>query len=253
MGDSVAFGAAAAWPELLAERLRSRRHGRQVEVLNFGVPGYSVVQGLRQLPEVTRLSPDVVVVSYGWNDHWLARGGLPDSARKLPSPLLVRAASLASRLRFVQLLSAPLNRRAANTGAPSGTGAGGDRRVPPEEYEKLLGALVREIRSAGAAPLVVSLPSGLVERGFPPYLVDMGFTRSPSEAITDHRLYGELARRAAVLENVPFVALQPLFDDPEGRPVAGLFSPDGIHPTPEGHERIADALAEPVLGAARAR
>ena len=43
-----------------------------------------------------------------------------------------------------------------------------------------------------------------------------------------------------------FIDLQPVLSSPEGAPDTGLFSPDGIHPTPEGQRRIAATLA-PVI------
>ena len=73
-GDSNTDGPleGGAWPAALAEILGIRiEHGRRdaYEVLNAGVTGYSSYQGLRRLEqEIDLYHPDVVLVSFGWND-----------------------------------------------------------------------------------------------------------------------------------------------------------------------------------------
>lgn len=65
-GDSNTDGSAnESWPELLHARLEAR----DIEVLNAGVAGYTSHQGLlRFLEDVDRYQPDLVLVSFGWND-----------------------------------------------------------------------------------------------------------------------------------------------------------------------------------------
>ena len=107
LGDSVAFGGEGDWTADLALQLSRGSDGQPVEVLNFGVPGYTVIQGERQYEDdVRRLQPDLVILAYGWNDHWLAQGGLADHQRAFPSPGRARLALLLTRLRLVQALHA---------------------------------------------------------------------------------------------------------------------------------------------------
>ena len=75
----LAFLAAPA-----ARRGSSLHAGRRFEVLNAGVAGYSSHQGvLRFLQEVDRYQPDLVLVSFGWNDAAEAIGQ-PDKTFKIP-------------------------------------------------------------------------------------------------------------------------------------------------------------------------
>jgi lysophospholipase L1-like esterase len=85
LGDSVTFGyrVPPVWPErpkdydptwlpypmLLEKQLRAANPGRQIEVIAMAVPGYTSHQGLAWLRrEINSLQPDLLIVSFGWND-----------------------------------------------------------------------------------------------------------------------------------------------------------------------------------------
>lgn len=85
LGDSVTFGyrVPVVWPDkpkdydpewlpfpmLLEKQLRSANPGRQIEVFPMAVPGYTSHQGLAWLRrDIDVLEPDLVIVSFGWND-----------------------------------------------------------------------------------------------------------------------------------------------------------------------------------------
>lgn len=85
LGDSVTFGyrVPAVWPDkpaeydlewlpypmLLERYLRAANPGRKIEVITMAVPGYTSHQGLAWLRrDIDQLQPDLVTVSFGWND-----------------------------------------------------------------------------------------------------------------------------------------------------------------------------------------
>ena len=85
LGDSVTFGyrVPAVWPDkpteydrewlpypmLLEKHLRAANPGRNIEVITMAVPGYTSHQGLAWLRhDIDRLQPDLLTVSFGWND-----------------------------------------------------------------------------------------------------------------------------------------------------------------------------------------
>jgi len=78
VGDSWTFGMNVdqdrSYPARLLEHLRDRRAGTPVEVVNFGVLGYSSFQGrqLMQSPRVFDFHPDVVAIGFGMNDSEVA-------------------------------------------------------------------------------------------------------------------------------------------------------------------------------------
>ncbi len=89
VGDSVTFGyrVPVVWPEkpteydpewapypmLLEKRLRAANPNRDIEVVNLAVPGYSSHQGLAWLQrDINSLQPNIVTISFGWNDASLS-------------------------------------------------------------------------------------------------------------------------------------------------------------------------------------
>lgn len=99
LGDSCTEqGCGDAVPPRLAS---SRPDGPRFEAVNLGVAGYSSYQGrivARRM--LGKLEPDLGVVCYGWNDHWLAYGA-PDSKKATERdqvPSWLRAAIASSRL-----------------------------------------------------------------------------------------------------------------------------------------------------------
>ncbi len=73
LGDSVAL---QGYPDTVETLLNAQGAGR-FEVLNMSMAGYTTHQG-RALVERhgEAMAADVAVVSYGWNDHWLAWGAV---------------------------------------------------------------------------------------------------------------------------------------------------------------------------------
>ncbi|HUE83909.1 MAG TPA: GDSL-type esterase/lipase family protein [Pyrinomonadaceae bacterium] len=89
LGDSVTFGyrVPAVWPErptdydrtalpypmLIEKALQTVNHNRKIEVITMAVPGYTSHQGLAWLGrDLKSLDPDLVTVSFGWNDASLS-------------------------------------------------------------------------------------------------------------------------------------------------------------------------------------
>jgi len=74
LGASTTFCAevssdAAAWPHLVAERVRQASPGLEVDFVNAGVPGYVVDTSTKNWRHrVSRLQPDVVVIYHATND-----------------------------------------------------------------------------------------------------------------------------------------------------------------------------------------
>ena len=80
LGDSVL----RAYPGLVELILNADRSRTEfVETLNLSVEGYSSYQGRILTDRLGAvLEPDLVIVSFGWNDHWQAYGN-PDAAKHI--------------------------------------------------------------------------------------------------------------------------------------------------------------------------
>ena len=100
-GDSNTDGPdTGGWPDRLQAALNDASSGAaRYEVVNAGVAGYSSYQGLRRLQsEIDRYEPDLILVSFGWNDAAPAIGP-PDRLYEPPDPSLVAVLRLAVRYR----------------------------------------------------------------------------------------------------------------------------------------------------------
>lgn len=89
LGDSVTFGyrVPTVWPDkpteydpewlpfpmLLEKQLRAANPNRKFEAITMAVPGYTSHQGLAWLRrDIDKLQPDLLIVSFGWNDASLS-------------------------------------------------------------------------------------------------------------------------------------------------------------------------------------
>ncbi|MEZ5979573.1 MAG: GDSL-type esterase/lipase family protein [Planctomycetota bacterium] len=159
LGDSCAYGlglvAAETLEEKLADDLESRGWSRaQVQVLNFGVPGYSTVQTASVLDEVIeRFAPDVVVLYVGaWNDQSDAVDAPDDVVlRRAAGRTILTDTAVARGVRELgsRLGVDPSERTDKTDGRPV-------RRVAAEEIEPRVRAMLEHIRAAGATPIVVA-------------------------------------------------------------------------------------------------
>ena len=107
LGDSVTFGyrVPPVWPDkptdydpewlpfpmLLQQELRAANPDKKLDVITMAVPGYSSHQGLAWLErDIQTVKPDLVIVSFGWNDASLSDVPDRDAIRTGWSPFLVR-------------------------------------------------------------------------------------------------------------------------------------------------------------------
>lgn len=241
IGDSVTFGyglpAPATYPARLETGLASSP-GRRVRVVNAGVPGYTSHQGRVALPALLeRLSPEVVVISYGFNDARNLFASDEEVARAGRVARLARQVLWKSRLyRALRiLLIAPPRPDAASERTPVA-------RVDTTAYARNLHAMVEMTRAAGAVPVILGTP---FERDtLTPYGPEWFSLHTPVSR------YRDAAAGVARDAGVAFVEVDPLVETraPGNR---GLFL-DPAHPNAEGVGVLVDGLL-PVVGDALAR
>jgi lysophospholipase L1-like esterase len=190
----------------------------RVEVLNASVPGYTTHQGLAWLnSQLLDLEPDLVVVYFGWNDHWRATG-LTDRQ--------YAASRRASRLRLLSLL-----RRRPDTPP---------LRVPLDAYRENLAAIVDACRARGARVLLIAAPHRITGEAVR-RLEQTRYILAGEDPVALHREYLGVVRGMAAPPAVSVLEAARLFprlplDDP-------LLMRDGIHLTDGAHAALARALA----------
>lgn len=233
LGDSCSQqGWPESYPDLLAAELSAR--GVAVDLVNLSMSGYSTHQGrVLAETELPELAPQLVLVWYGWNDHWQAYGA-PDSGKRgsLRRERLYRASRLLQGLRRLS--------------GRAGLGAGAPRleltRVPLDDYRANLTAIVRAARAAGAEAVLVTAPTSHRRLGVPAYLVDEGFAPSAEAVVERHLEYAQVTREVAAAEGAPLADLDAELE--RATDLARAFVADGIHLSVSGRRAVALLLAD---------
>jgi lysophospholipase L1-like esterase len=220
LGDSctrLAVGG-SPYPTILQAILDDER----AEVFNASLPGYTSHQGLAWLrAELLDLKPDVVVVYFGWNDHWRSTGRTDREY----------AASLRPwRLRLLALLS--------------GRGASRPLRVSLEGFQANLTAMAELVREAGGQTLLVTAPANLNEAN-DERRMRLGYALPEDDTTALHESYVEAVRALPARSDADVLDLAAAFAT-VAQPRALLLD-DGIHLTDAGHEALATMLAQRIL------
>ncbi|PYR27859.1 MAG: hypothetical protein DMF98_04575 [Acidobacteria bacterium] len=109
IGDSWTFGMNVdqdrTYPSRLLARLRDAQPDSNVEVMNFGVLGYSSFQGVQLLKSrVLPLAPDVLVIGFGMNDSEVAGYRDKDMVATARPGVATRLKDTGKDLEFYKLL-----------------------------------------------------------------------------------------------------------------------------------------------------
>ena len=216
LGDSCSRLSIHALP--YSAQLEERLWSDGFEVLNASVPGYTTYQGLVWLrTQLLELKPDIVVVYFGWNDHWRATG-MTDRE--------YAASRGAGKLRLLELG----RRRPAEPPV----------RVPLAEYEANLEAIIAEVQAIGARVVLVAAPHRITAEAAQ-RLVQTRYIL-PGENPTElHGEYLKVLRSFAGRPGVAVLSADHLMTVMESD--QPLLMRDGIHLTDEAHAILAAALA----------
>ena len=247
MGGSCTFGLRApfAYSLALEKILNQNRSGTKYEVINTGVPGYTSLQGLKLLEsELLAYGPDLILVYFGWNDHWLARF-YEDKDQVVPSESLQEFLDAISRWRIVQGMTYIVTSIRSAVMRPPDTKA---FRVVPADYEANLKRIVERAGEAGVRVVFITAPMAYTSGAdVPDYLLRDGFILEKSSVPATHAGYNDILRRAAEASGALVADAAAVFDRmPDKRT---LFFRDGIHPKRVGHLLIAELLFRTMVSA----
>jgi lysophospholipase L1-like esterase len=250
LGDSCTQLGSPPYPDVLRDVL-SERCGKEVEVLNAGVIGYSTYQGLARLEQdVLPYRPDIVTIYFGWNDH--------GSIYTAPDPQLARDRRQAS-FRWVDYVGWSAVVQAGLWAAVElRRGAGADRptperlvlRVPLADYRHNLREMIGLCRSRGALPILVTAPTTLTAGPTPPGLEEVMageagqlYESLPAMHAADVGATRDVARETGTALCDAHAA----FGDGQG-----LIQRDYVHLRPEGVRRMAELLSGVIAEAVQA-
>ena len=196
--------------------------------------------------QAAHFEADLAVVTYGWNDHWLAWGA-PDAEKemKIDSGSGSRIASwLARRSRIFQA-GRYLLRGMLGTEEPLEV-----TRVSPASYRENLLAMGDRLEAAGTQVVFLTPPTAHGRLPMPAFFVEKGFAATEASVLDLHREYNEIVRTVATERGWPLLDLErDLADLPSPE---RIFLEDGIHLRPTGLSlmaaKVADFLAEELDG-----
>jgi lysophospholipase L1-like esterase len=193
----------------------------EVEVFNASLPGYSSYQGLAWLrSQLIDYEPDLVIVYFGWNDHWRTTGF---TDREL-------AARVAFwRPRILNLLERPHR--------PS------PLRVPPDAFAANLRAISDLVAEHGGKTLFITPPARFTPEAVARH-IENGYILPGDRLEALHAQYASLVRSAAGAPSARVCDASDLFE--RLREPDLLLMPDGIHPTAQGHHVLAALLADDI-------
>lgn len=264
LGESATFGYGVGYDETFCNRLEEllRGGGREAEVIDAGVVGYTIVQGIERYRAFAKAyDPDIVVEAFGEvNEHIMASG--PADLEKVEMPLveggrlkeIVKLAQL--HLRSVQLLSSFSDRMSAARmeernlalrriqdeielqGRMGDLDWNGRRRVSPEEFERTLLGLRNDVRSDGGELVALSMPRRRASEA-----------ESPVLAAYTERI-AKVARREGIALADGWSAFR---DSDEGGAKEARLYYDRWHPSGAGHRLLAEVLAERIAEIIAAR
>jgi len=237
MGDSCTeFG---TYPARTLQLLSSG-YGSPTSGIHVAAGGWTSEQGVAQMKrDIAPLHPKIVVVYYGWNDHWIALG---------PSDPELHAAHrylwLADHLRLMQLA---LKARVAMAQRSHDRAS----RVPPDRYQSNLEEIARVARESGATPVFVTAPSNYVAGHEPEYLLRRHVQRL-ADVIPLHHQYIELTRTAALNSGAFLCDAAEAFAAIPGSHDR-FFKNDAIHFTADGDQQLARIVSDCIVQAVESR
>lgn len=244
LGDSVTFGfrVPVVWPDkpaeydpewlpfsmLLEKQLKGANPGRHIEVINMAVPGYTSHQGLAWLRrDLNRLNPDLVVVSFGWNDASLSdvpdreavRTRWPEFGTRWLVDHSQAFAHITRWLRSRRQIKKPNTNQRYLRARPL-------PRVSREEYLRNLLTIEELARQHGAAVIVMAAPYR-----------DHSSEAPEADLMLQYRLAlgGTMRQR-----KIPFLEIRELTE--EAYPANEGWFGERIHPNHMGHRLIASEL-----------
>lgn len=228
MGDSCTH--LGRYDQALA-RLVADRRGVPLRFGNLGVAGWSSYQGRRQLErDVVGLSPEVVTIYYGWNDHWIGFGIEDKNVAFVKRVFGGRW----SGSRLVQLVTkAVVAMGARKTAYPN--------RVSLADFESNLRSMVRQASEHGIRPLLITAATSH-RRGEEPPELALRWLRDLDDLVPLHASYLAVVRPVAETEDAALCDAAARFAALPRPELEAAFMADGIHLTADGDHRLAEVI-----------
>lgn len=238
LGDSCTFIGREPYPQMIQNLVNTMNIINKIQVINAGVPGYSSYQGLILLKKrVLPLHPDVITVSYGWNDHWLSHG-FSDKLRRQPDKEIIGIREIANKMKIYQFLNYIIA-RLQQFGDSRDTVDSSKYRVSLKDYKHNLLSMIKTCREHTIKLFLLTAPSALSAGNISHYLVDDGYCDDMEKLPELHQQYNDIVRTVGSQESIPVIDTDALFNDTG---IEQLFADpykNPIHFNERGHALLA--------------
>ena len=235
LGNSCSFGWGMDDNETFAGRLQDiLRHQpgmEKTEVYNFSVPGYSSFQGeINYRRYVREYKPDILLVTFGWNDQWMSANDRPDKEQQMPPQLILDGYNLVGRTRLYRLYKSLLFSFRGEQALPEYRDQ--QARVSLEDFKTNLGKIITAARDDGADVILITSPIPSMETYY--------HTSERSYMHERHYYYNEMTRETAAVFSAGLIDMAAVFDQ-----YGNLFddvSKDPFHYNSRGHALAANEI-----------
>jgi lysophospholipase L1-like esterase len=236
LGNSCTFGWGVNEDSIYTAELQ--RLLPQIEALACGTPGYSSYQGKVILPRIAPdLKPDILLIMFGWNDHWPAGQDIADKEQRFPPQAALSIQNALSSLSIYKALrQISLRLTSSETQPMAIEQLSGKRRVSLSDFRSNLREIISYSRKHDILPVLLSPPIASMENYFS--------AKSVSAFHDLHRAYQNAISEVGRTESVTVIDLQLPFDQR-----SDLFSDaanDLAHFNAAGHQVAAKTIA-PVI------
>ena len=246
IGDSCSFLGEKVYPARFADLLREST-GREIEVANASCPGYTSFQGKRRLQTLWPWEPDVVLVYFGWNDHWKSLNGQTDQDTMQRQILSDRARTWLGKSRIFWCMYSLRTKL-----APLKSIRDAPVRVPLAHYQENLQEILASTNERDLPVIFITAPSAYREGKVPPWSYEFFgqfYGMSPEEVASipqTHRQYNEVVRQITEANSSAYlVDVAAAWGRDEDEPKdPERFRSDRIHLTEQGHQEIAEQLLQ---------
>jgi lysophospholipase L1-like esterase len=186
-----------------------------------------------------------VVIFYGWNDLWLAKGFSDDQQMAKPETALSALRDQLAKLRTYQLLNQAVGmaQQAAKKKQPE------KFRVPVDQYRSNLEDMIRQAQNSGVKVVIATRPAGFGLGPLPDFFVSLGFTRQGEDLQRVSEQYNQAARKVAEGAGAKIADLDLIFREHGVKNFFDKPDKDIIHPNRAGLELIAESVEQAVLSA----
>lgn len=211
--------------------------GIKFECVTLAVAGYSSYQG-RVLAQLygRKLNPDLAVVLFGWNDHWLAYRARDSQIHSTGSKGL--SWNVYHHLRLLQILNKTVHKIAASDTHD----VINEVRVNEDEYRDNLNCIDSIFRNEDVPVIFMTSPTSHYLLGVPDYLIEGKYAKNKEDVIYLHRRYNLIVKNLAIKDHAYLLDLESEID---AQPDIGeLFIRDGIHFSSYGRKLVADRIYE---------